>query len=60
MERKEEKLEEYVDELCGMEQRLFDICKELNLDFSTDKTLTNVWSELYELVKDYEYPESEE
>ena len=52
------KIQEYVDELCAIETRLFEIANELNLDFCSDSEIVKAWSDLYELVKDYE--ESEE
>ena len=51
------KIQEYVDELCAIEGRLFEIANDLNLDFCGDSEIVQAWYDLYELVKDYEREE---
>lgn len=50
-------IEEYVDELCYMENRLFEICKELKICFYSTNELVKAWCSLYRITKEYEYPD---
>lgn len=50
-------IEEYVDELCEMENRLFEICKDLNVCFYSTNELLKAWWSLYSITKEYEHPD---
>lgn len=49
-------IEEYIDELCGMENRLFEICKELDICYYSTNELLKAWCSLYCITKEYKDP----